>query len=124
MRFGMYVWFTVSRLGLVHDACNAVMFCTPTSHFRCNSCESTCESTLYTCGVIGYHCQNGNATDFLNGICSAPSSLVGDGFCDAFFFTSSAHINTNACEWDGGDWCVRTTMRVLVHSNGSSKAKC
>ena len=64
-------------------------------------CVETCESTAnFTCGFngdqqIGYPaCRDPNA-------CLVPGFFdnAGNGLCNAA-------LNTNACNWDGGDWCV------------------
>lgn len=78
-------------------------------------CESTCITSLYTCGYSGYNCKDESASDFLNGTCAVHASTVGDGYCDAFYYSSDAHLNTEACGWDGGDCCPSTCVGDCDH---------
>jgi hypothetical protein len=56
-------------------------------------CESTCESSAFTCGVeSNYDCKIE---------CVGYLTYLGDGYCDS-------GLNTDNCNWDSGDCCVQS----------------
>jgi len=74
-------------------------------------CESSClqEVAAYDCGVVGYMCMDPNATDFQ--VCAgANSSKFGDGVCDQYAYDLELHLNSEICDWDGGDCCPSTCV--------------
>ena len=78
-------------------------------------CESTCQSTLYTCGVVGYNCKDPNATDYDSANCTAANEAVGDGYCDVYSYNNDLHLNKASCDWDGGDCCQSTCVGACDH---------
>ena len=72
-------------------------------------CKATCDlSSIYGCstaedsityGPFGYFCVNPNLDEFIDPqLCSVSDrTRIGDGKCDS-------DVNTEACNWDGGDW--------------------
>eukprot|EP00750_Incisomonas_marina_P019316 INCI3285.7.p1 GENE.INCI3285.7~~INCI3285.7.p1 ORF type:complete len:1311 (-),score=195.78 INCI3285.7:228-4160(-) len=70
-------------------------------------CYATCEDSLFSCGTIGFQCNDPDATDYR--VCyglNTPS--WGNGECDMFHYDLEAHLNTDMCGWDGGDCCPST----------------
>ena len=82
-------------------------------------CESTCVESVYTCGVVAYACADPSATDYAHSYsssCTAPSSYIGDGYCDSV-------SNYAVCDWDGGD-CCESTCADSVYTCGSASYNC